>query len=371
MKILYIEPYYGDSHKNWINQFKKYSVHDIDIIKLPGNKWKWRMHGGAITLAEQFIKYNKVYDLILCSDFLNLPVFKSLTSSYTKNTPFVMYYHENQIAYPWPIHDPDKKLERDFHYYYINQTSALASNWSLFNSYFNKKSFLDGLNEYLQKMPDNQNMNTIKQIDNKSSILHLGCDLKKFDKYKINTRNKIPNILWNHRWEYDKNPQLFFDSLMKIKKSNLKFNLIVLGQQFSTYPEIFDIAKKELSNEIIHWGYCDSFEEYSLWLWNSDIIPVTSKQDFFGISIVEAVYCNTKPILPNRLAYPEIFDMTKNKNLFYNSNLDFYNQLHDEILNFNGDNSFLNEIGKFDWTNMIKQYDKTFTILKEKFSDKS
>ena len=57
-----------------------------------------------------------------------------------------MYFHENQIAYPWPKHDPDKKLERDFHYYYINQTSALASNWSLFNSNYNKKSFQKQIN---------------------------------------------------------------------------------------------------------------------------------------------------------------------------------------------------------------------------------
>ena len=48
------------------------------------------------------------------------------------------------------------------------------------------KEVLDGINEYLQKMPDNQNMNTIRQIDKKSSILHLGCELKKFDMYKIN-----------------------------------------------------------------------------------------------------------------------------------------------------------------------------------------
>ena len=371
MKLLYIEPYYGDSHRNWIKQFKNYSAHDIDIIKLPGNKWKWRMHGGAISLAEQFIKQNKIYDLILCSDFLNLPVFKSLTANYTSNIPFVMYFHENQISYPWPNHDPDKKLERDFHYYYINQTSALVSDWSLFNSFYNKNSFLAGLEEYLQKMPDNQNMNTIRQIDKKSSILHLGCELKKFDIYKINQQNKIPIILWNHRWEYDKNPQLFFDSLFKIKKLNVDFNLIVLGEQFSRYPEIFDIAKKELSDEIIHWGYCESFEEYSKWLWKSDIIPVTSNQDFFGISIVEAVYCNSKPILPNNLAYPEIFDISKNKKIFYNNESDFFNQLHYEILNFNNENSFSNEIARFDWTNMIKHYDKTFSKLKEKFSEKS
>ena len=75
MNILYIEPYYDGSHKQWIDSFKEYSTHSIDIISLPASKWKWRMHGGAITLANKFNSIHKKYDLILCSDFLNLPVY--------------------------------------------------------------------------------------------------------------------------------------------------------------------------------------------------------------------------------------------------------------------------------------------------------
>ena len=71
MKILYIEPYYGDSHRQWIESYQRHSNHDISILKLPGNKWKWRMHGGAITLAQDFRDMNESFDLILCSDFLN------------------------------------------------------------------------------------------------------------------------------------------------------------------------------------------------------------------------------------------------------------------------------------------------------------
>ena len=37
-----------------------------------------------------------------------------------------------------------------------------------------------------------------------------------------------------------------------------------------------------------------------------DIIPVTSNHDFFGISVMEAVFCNVWPILPDRLSYKEL-----------------------------------------------------------------
>ena len=65
MNILYIEPYYSGSHKAWIDSYQKYSNHNIDILTLPGNKWKWRMHGGAITLANQFLEKKQSYDLFL------------------------------------------------------------------------------------------------------------------------------------------------------------------------------------------------------------------------------------------------------------------------------------------------------------------
>ena len=64
MNILYIEPYYSGSHKRWIDSYKKYSNHTIKILHLPGNKWKWRMLGGAVTLANQFLNLNGKIDLI-------------------------------------------------------------------------------------------------------------------------------------------------------------------------------------------------------------------------------------------------------------------------------------------------------------------
>ena len=85
MNIIYVEPYYSGSHKKWIDSYKKYSKHNIEILHLPGNKWKWRMHGGAITLANQFLDLKEKANLILCSDFLNLPVFKSICGDKIKD----------------------------------------------------------------------------------------------------------------------------------------------------------------------------------------------------------------------------------------------------------------------------------------------
>ena len=366
LNILYIEPFYSGSHKQWIDSYQKYSNHNIQILSLPGKKWKWRMHGGAITLAEEYNKFKNKFDIILCSDMLNLPVFKSLCNDNLSQSTIVMYFHENQLSYPWSPLDQDLELKRDLHYYYINYTSSLISDYNYFNSNYHLTSYIDGLKKYLKKMPDFRNMNTIELIDNKSSVLPIGCELNE-DK-RNNKKSNSPIILWNHRWEYDKNPDLFFKILFDLNTDNIDFQLIVLGESYQDYPEVFDIAKNELNNKIIHFGYCENKNEYIEYLKLANILPVTSNQDFFGISIVEAISYGVYPILPNRLSYPELFENKSNPYIFYNNE----SELKDKIISAINNTDLLldhmknlkeNVYSKFNWKTASKKYDKTFESL--------
>ena len=357
MNIVYIEPYYSGSHKRWIDSYKNHSKHNIKIISLPGNKWKWRMHGGAVTLAKQFLHLNEHVDLVLCSDFLNLPVFKSLCGERLRTIPIGMYFHENQLSYPWSPNDNDIKLKRDLHYHYINYTSSLVADFNLFNSQFHLASYITSVKKYLKKMPDFNNYETIDIIQNKSSVLYIGCELKKFDQHKKTKANKKPLILWNHRWEFDKNPELFFEILYKLKSNKFIFDLVLLGESFNKYPKVFNEAKIILSDNIIHYGYCDSFKDYAKWLWKADFLPITSNQDFFGISIIEAAYCKTIPILPKRLSYVELFN--QDKHLFYNNSSDLYKKLSNYMLS-EEKVIIKTDIKKFDWKNIVNKYDTVF-----------
>ena len=364
MKILYVEPYYSGSHKNWIDSYKKYSKHKVDILSLPGKKWKWRMHGGAITLAKEFNALNKKFDVIICSDMLNLPIFKSLCNKKILHSKIVMYFHENQLTYPWSPEDSDTTNNRDLHYAFINYTSSLISDYNYFNSEYHYKSYFDALKKYLNKMPDFQNKKTINEINNKSDVLHIGCELKNnFSDKSIKGKNK-PIILWNHRWEYDKNPELFFKTLYKIKDKNIDFKLVVLGEKFINSPSIFEEAKRKLKDQILHFGFCESFEEYLTWISISDILPITSKQDFFGVSIVEGIYAGVLPILPNRLSYPELIDIKNNKRVFYNSEKEFLDLLVYNLIHYKDLRKYTNRykdiIYRFDWSNMKNEYDDKF-----------
>ena len=367
LKILLIEPFYSGSHKSWADGYTQNSEHTISILSLKGIYWKWRMHGGAISLAKKFNNYireNKMPDLILTTDMLNLPVFTAFAEVNT--IPIVTFFHENQLTYPWSTQDRDKAKKRDHHYGFINYTTALRSDLIMYNSKFHKDSFISALRKFLKQFPDHNELSNIDIIQQKSIVSHLGLSLNKFDKYKIKSNNDIPIILWNHRWEYDKNPASFFQILREIKDDGVIFKLVILGEEFDTEMDVFKQARKYFADEILHMGYCDSFDEYAKWLWTSDFLPITSNQEFFGASVMEAVYCDTVPLLPNRLTYPELFHKKSNSNLFYETDEDLATALKVSIQNHGNTstNRLRNLASQFEWRVIAYKYDylmqKTF-----------
>lgn len=358
MKILLVEPFYTGSHKQWVDSLMSYSAHQIQLISLPGVHWKWRMHGGAIALR-QALSYSDEFDLILTSDMLDLSLFKSLLPSQLREVPIIHYFHENQLTYPWSSTDHDVKLNRDNHYAFINYSSALVADRVAFNSQYHLKTFIEALPLFLEQFPDFLSKNTIEEIEDKSEVCYVGVDVKS----KERSHNNVPVLLWNHRWEEDKNPKAFFEALFRLKKEGVDFNLVVLGEGFAKQPKVFGKAREHLSDEIIHWGFVDDLEEYWTLLAKSDILPVTSNQEFFGISVMEAVKMGLEPLLPLRLTYPELYGDHFGKAHFYDEGEEMYYKLKALIFaksNLEAKKVSFSLYDRFDWINMAQDYDKLF-----------
>ena len=368
MKIHLFAPFFSGSHRRWASEYARFSAHDVRLFTLPGRHWKWRMHGAAVELARQFLDQPEQPDLILTTDMLDVATFQALTRSRTAAIPTAVYFHENQLTYPWSPTDEDVKQRRDRHYAWINYTSALAADAVFFNSQYHHDGFLSALPGFLKAFPDYEGLGTVDQIWQKSSVLYLGMDLRAFDAVEARFQSDVPVLLWNHRWEYDKNPEAFFGCCEQLQEEGLDFRLIVVGEAYAKSPAVFAAAKEQLSSKILHWGYAESFEEYAALVKSAHILPVTSRQDFFGGSVVEAMYCGVYPLLPDRLAFPEHVPERYHGQLVYQSDAELLEKLRKllrlpEMLPAESRANITQGTNRYDWNHIASRYDEQLVTL--------
>jgi len=226
----------------------------------------------------------------------------------------VLYCHENQLTYPLQAGE-----KRDLAYPMINWLSMLAADRVLFNSQFHQDSWFRALPNMLKHFPDCSHLPLVRGVQAKAQVMPVGVDLRALGSAAAegtlhDTSSGVgssaggesaPLILWNQRWEYDKNPATFFRALDELVARDLPFRVALAGSNVRQQPAEFDAARKRLGDRVVHFGRADR-DTYRHLLWEADIVVSTAFHEFFGIAVVEAIYCRTFPVLPRRLAYPEL-----------------------------------------------------------------
>ncbi len=374
LKILIVEPYFTGSHAAWASGYQAHSRHEVEILRLGGAYWKWRMHGGAVTLARRFMESSLDPDIVVATDMLDLTTFQSLTRSRTATMPMAVYFHENQLSYPWSPTDRDVQQKRDKHYGFINYASAMAADAVFFNSEYHRRSFFEELERLLRHFPDHNEIGSIEKLKEKSAVLPLGMDLGRFDNsgghvpVASDGATREPLVVWNHRWEYDKNPDLFFKSLRTLAGRGVPFRLAVLGENFSQVPVVFLKARDALGERVVHFGHEEDFNAYASWLHAADVLPVTSYQDFFGAAVAEAIYCGCRPLLPNRLAYPELIPDEHRSGVFYSGEDEFLDRLETMLTGpiEPAGEGLRAAMVRFDWRTMATVYDHVFEKMNQR-----
>lgn len=358
MRILALEPYYGGSHKTFLDGLQAHVPFEFILLSLPARKWKWRMRLAAPLFTDKIIRLAKEtkIDAVFCSSFVDVATLRSLLPAPVSQLPFYTYFHENQFAYP-----VRKEDERDFHFGLTNLTTVLASDKVAFNTGYNRQTFLTGVEQILKMCPDMILEGVIDKIKAKATLLYPGIDFSKIDNALQSQRKSSlpPVIVWNHRWEHDKNPEYFFKTLFDLDADGLDFRLIVLGQSFRRRPAIFSEAQDKLQHKIIHFGFVESRDEYARLLQTGDIVVSTADHEFYGISVIEAVRAGCLPLLPDRLSYPELFP---GRYLYEDG--DLFEKLKSMLVNPDKIDRPNPKIltNRFSWKNLKKKYREWLTV---------
>lgn len=327
------------------------------------------MHGDSVKLAELSSHITEEIDLLLVSSMTNLPAFLALTNPRFAYTPKVMIMHENQLTQPMPEGE-----ERDLTFCYINYISMLSADKLLFTTRYHLNELLEALPAFLDHFPDDKLYKTVDQIRGKSTVIYPGLDLSVFDE-QPDTRheNKRPVIVWNQRWQFDRNPAMFFKVLNRLNDIDLKFDLILAGDTQHRKPEEFERAWKRFGEHITHFGYVENVENYSKLLHSGDIVVSTATHEFFCVAIMEAIYCGCHPLVPNRLHYPELIPASLHKPLLhapviYDTEDDLFKSLKALLTGITKPlpKSSLQNINRhLDWGKMVNRYDSLFEELRE------
>ncbi|XP_070832474.1 tRNA-queuosine alpha-mannosyltransferase isoform X2 [Chaetodon trifascialis] len=349
--VLLVEAFHGGSHKQLIDLLKE-NIDRCAVFTLPAKKWHWRARTAALHFS-QTIPTSPSYRVLFTSSVLNLCELVALRPDLACLKK-VLYFHENQLVYP-----VRKDQERDFQYGYNQVLSCLVSDVVVFNSVFNMDSFLSSISSFMKKIPDHRPRDLDLLIRPKCVVLHYPVQFpdvtRLLPKHKLlrspaetspaddivtpqdeqltprpeqedphqstseprtdqgpvseDTEDQMKplHIVWPHRWEHDKNPELFFSTLIKLKERGLHFHLSVLGETFTDPPEVFLEARRLLDCHILNWGFLSSKDDYLQVLCQADVVVSTAKHEFFGVAMLEAVHCGCYPLCPKALVYPEIF----------------------------------------------------------------
>lgn len=295
-------------------------------LSLPPRHFAWRVRGNSLSWAfnhRQTLADN--YDLMIVTSLTDLSSLRGFVPELAR-LPTLVYFHENQFVYP--ARPKNATVSAAAATQRSNETNAqltslytaLCADHIAFNSEWNRRSFFDGLESLLKKLPDQVPAGLPQRLQANSSVLavplpdHLFTGIPHNNsgtRHPLNTAEAL-QLVWNHRHEYDKGPELLLAIVQQLIEQDFPFRLHLLGQRFRREPDEFPKIRSLLAAHYAHHNmapgsddWLPSRDDYEDVLSTADIVLSTALHDFQGLSVLEAMARGCVPLVPAALAYPE------------------------------------------------------------------
>lgn len=303
LRVLLLSAYDTPSHRYWSVSLQRQLDHiDWTYLSLPGRYFSWRIRGNSLTWSlTEAERLSARYDLVLATSMTDVATLRGLCPALAQ-TPTVVYFHENQFVYP-----QSAAAHRSVEPQMVTLYSALCADCVVFNSHYNRRTFMHGVAEMLGKMPDLVPPGVVDLLEQKALVLPVPVDGRARRKSLAPVHLPL-QLVWNHRWEYDKGPRLLLDCLQSLP-AQCSLCVHVVGQQFRRQPEEFALIHELLVQRgwLGQWGFIEQREQYFQLLQGCHAVLSTAEHEFQGLAVLEAVAAGCVPLVPNKLAYPETF----------------------------------------------------------------
>jgi hypothetical protein len=168
--ILLIESFYDGSHRSLIDLVHRSFSPRTALFTLPGDKWPWRARCSALLMSQVIPRDVAAWQYLFTSSVLNLVELLALRVD-LRRLKTIVYFHENDFVYPKRNAHNE---QRDFQYGYNQILTALTADRCLFNSEYNRQTFVEQLAPFLHRMPSPKpDVQQIRQaIESKCHVAH-------------------------------------------------------------------------------------------------------------------------------------------------------------------------------------------------------
>jgi glycosyltransferase involved in cell wall biosynthesis len=307
VKVLLLSAYAAQSHVYWRRSLQAmFDQWQWQVLSLPPRHFSWRVRGNPLywAMAERGV-LERHYDLLIATSMVDLATLRGLVPALAR-LPSILYFHENQFGYPSP-RQQHGLLEAQM----VSLYSALAADSLLFNSAYNRDSFLAGSQALLDKLPDRVPPGIVPVLRDKSAVLPVPLEPDGQAAQWPGQSGELParplRLLWVGRFEHDKGGDHLLAILLQLEQGDMPYELAVVGQQFRNSPDVYRQIATEFGHRIVQFGYVQPAATFKALLRAADIVLSTALHEFQGLAVMEAVASGCLPAVPRRQAYPEIY----------------------------------------------------------------
>ncbi|MCC5807210.1 MAG: DUF3524 domain-containing protein [Opitutales bacterium] len=300
MRVLLLSGYHSASHRYWCEGLTT-ALSDVKwtLKTQPARHFSWRIRasGWLWALVDDPDLTRTDYDLVIATSLTGVVALKAICPA-LRTAPLWVYFHENQFAHP--LGDAQSEVHR-VGWQFQSLQNAFCADWISFNTDYNRDTFLEGAAALLNRVPERLPGDPLNRMTARSDVLPVPLT----DEFRtFRDAPKDPSlIVWNHRWEWDKQPERFLAALRRLSRDGVSFRLAMMGCGGGRNGAFAEDAAA-LAKHIVHWGEADA-ATYRRWIREAAIGVSTAIHDFQGLAMLELAQSGATVVVPKRLAYPE------------------------------------------------------------------